>query len=320
MKMPLPVPLVRPAQFRGERLQELREAKGLELVDLAKRLALSPAQLRQLECNQNSLFYSDAIRLSAARKVSEFLGEPLQLEPAPELTEAAAQASAEEALTAPVPWPIDTARLAAEGTLAMDKFAPTVRRVPSRESRFALSGWTAALSCVALTFAVLLGLQAFAEPEPISVKALGNRKAPGVEPAELSPSAPMTVQTGIAVIPVATVPQEAALVSAGPGRNGLGCDVSNGPVATFTPAKAEKDAAQLFVQGAVGQVVCIKDSRGQVWRHEFADSSGRTFFGAAPWLIESTQLTELQVYFQGTRARSPVEGSTRLRLIAAEPA
>ncbi len=343
MKMPLPVPVAQPTQFSGERLRELRESKDLELVDLAKRLALSPAQLRQLENNQNSLFYSDAIRLSAARKVSEFLGEPLRLEPIAELPEAESaeatpmpQAPAGEAVTVPDPWPIDTARLTALGRLASDKSKPPVRRIPSGDSRFALSGWSAALCCVVLTFIVLLGFQAYSEPELIPVKALADRNAAtpstvgaNEAPVSLPPvaalpvqdvSAAIPVQTGPVVVPVAALSQQPALASAGPGRGGLGCDVSNGPVASFTPARPDKDAAQIFVQGVAGQVVCIKDSRGQVWRHEFADSSGRTFFGAAPWLVESTQLTELQVYFQGTRARSPVAGSTRLRLIAAEPA
>ena len=66
----------------GVRLRELREAKGISRPVLAHRLTLSDAQLRQIEDNESSLFYSDAIRTVAVRKVADFLGEPLVLQSA----------------------------------------------------------------------------------------------------------------------------------------------------------------------------------------------------------------------------------------------
>ena len=62
---------------RGLRLRELREAKGMSRYALAHQLAMSDAQLRQIEENDSSLFYSAAIRATAVRKVADFLGEPI---------------------------------------------------------------------------------------------------------------------------------------------------------------------------------------------------------------------------------------------------
>ncbi len=54
-------------------LKALREAAGVDLAVLARRLSLSAAQLKQLESGQGSLFYSPAIRRQAALKVYQYL-------------------------------------------------------------------------------------------------------------------------------------------------------------------------------------------------------------------------------------------------------
>lgn len=372
MKKSLPVSPVQPARFRGERLRELRESKGLDLESLAKRLALSPAQLRQLESNQGSLFYSDAIRLATARKVSEFLGETLVLEPAPPATEEQTQGLAEAQVQTPaVQAPPARSELTSHSQVAAPQML--VRRIPPRESRIALSGWSAALWGLVMIFAVLLGLQALIEPKTTLPESMASAAgsgsaakdasasstvpAAGVSVVSLEPQGrDVTASSVPALAPLAGEPVQAVtlavvasasasaaspsalpassptalqptavrppltLASANAAQSTQTCGESNGPIASFTPAKADKDPAQLFVQGAPGQVVCVKDGRGQVWRHEFSNSTGRSFSGAAPWLVESAQLTELQIYFQGNRARPSLAGATRLRLIAAEPA
>ncbi len=304
-----------PSYFSGERLRELREAKGYDVQTLAKRLALSPAQLRQLEGNQTSLFYNEAIRLAAARRVSEFLGETLVIDAA-------------------------AAMLAASASPQICLAEPRMKIDPATHG---LSGWTAALWLVVLSFAVLLGLQGYKHawttfkadlavvqiPSSASLSPVSPTSASVVAPSpsalpEIAHAAAMkdaVRETIAANLPAKTtelaVPQP-ILATTRQAAADSGCNASGGPESSFTPSKAAKDAAQVFVQGAPGQVVCVKDSRGQVWRHEFAETSGRSFFGAAPWVVESAELAELQVYFQGARARPSLSGATRLRLIAAE--
>lgn len=347
-KSSLPAP-ARPVVFRGERLRELREAQGWDIPSLAKRLALSPAQLRQLESNQGSLFYSDAIRLATARKVSAFLGESLVCEPAPVSpedpaqepgTEAQAQVSMDSIPAAQSPPvvpndPPSPARVATPHVVA--------HRVLPGESRIALSGWSASLWGVVMIFVVLLGLQAFTAPEAAFSDSLASDASTGALAKETSASAGVGLtgvslvsaepqaETATASVPellpvselsvqVSAAPSPLAPTSVNADQAGQACVESSGPIASFTPTDASKDPAQIFVQGAPGQVVCVKDGRGQVWRHEFSNAAGRRFSGSAPWLVESGQLMELQIYFQGNRVRPPLAGATRLRLIAAEPA
>lgn len=308
-------PVARPVAIRGSRLRELRESKGIDIPTLAKRLTLSSAQLRQLEQNETTLFYSDAIRLAAARKVADFLGEPLQFEPAPEDSEAV---PTQPAASNPLP-----------------RISQTVGDNRSGRFEIQLSGWSFALGSVVLGFGLLLVLQlsmAFT-PSPESAlteengadNALSN--AVVVLAAEVQQPGEAATSLGAVALVDSQVP--AAGANAAPDKPALVADIvgsrcaaSNGPIANFSPTKeiASKAATHVFVKGEPGQVVCVRDGQGKVWHHEFDSESGRNFQGSAPWLLESSQLMSLQIYFQGTRARAVQPGVTRLRLVAAEPA
>lgn len=154
MNKSLPPSAVQSTRFRGERLRELRESKCLDIESLAKRLALTAAQLRQLESNQGSLFYSNAIRLATARKVSAFLGESLVLEPASSFSEGQTQGLVGEPLAC-----------TDEASHPLAPAPKPVLRISPGEPRIALTVWTAALWSVVVIFAVLLGLQALTEPK-----------------------------------------------------------------------------------------------------------------------------------------------------------
>ncbi|MBM3361443.1 MAG: helix-turn-helix domain-containing protein [Betaproteobacteria bacterium] len=65
-------------EVSADELRARRQAAGLDLVVLARRLSLSPAQLMQLETGQDSLFYSPAIRRQAALKVCRYLDAQIQ--------------------------------------------------------------------------------------------------------------------------------------------------------------------------------------------------------------------------------------------------
>ena len=291
----------------GVRLRELREAKGISRPVLAHRLTLSDAQLRQIEDNESSLFYSDAIRAVAVRKVADFLGEPLVLQSAAKDVSALAEdplieppllVLARQVPTAPesVPEPLD------ESTQGPKSESPEHPRtdIPLRS----LTRWGIALLGVAVTIAIVVWLD-------------GDRKIPSPSPVVTSfksiapPTAPDPV---IVEKPHSESPEAAERAQSGD----VACNTGQGPVATFTPSKAAKDGSLVYVVGTLGQFVCVKDSRGQAWRHDFANASGRSFYGRPPWIVESPQLGAMQIYFQGVLARPPHAAGMRLRLIAAD--
>jgi len=275
----------------GVRLRELREAKGISRPVLAHRLTLSDAQLRQIENSESSLFYSDAIRTVAVRKVADFLGEPLVLPSAAKDV----SALAEDPLIEP---PLLV--LARQEPTSPE---PAERPRPDTPLR-SVTRWGIALLGVAVTIAIVVWLD-------------GDRKLPPSSPVVTSfksitpPAAPDAV--------IVEKPQSESPAATESAQSGdVACDTGQGPVATFTPSKAAKDGSLVYVVGTLGQFVCVKDSRGQAWRHDFANASGRSFYGRPPWIVESPQLGALQIYFQGVLARPPHAAGMRLRLIAAD--
>ena len=262
----------------GVRLRELREAKGISRPVLAHRLTLSDAQLRQIEDNESSLFYSDAIRTVAVRKVAEFLGEPLVFHSSAKDV----SALAEDPLLEP---PLLV--LARQEASSPEPHHPPRPDFPLRS----VARWGIALLGVAVTMAIGVWLGADrhdAPPAALDPVVVGKLHSESPEAAERAQSGDVTCNTGL------------------------------GPVATFTPSKAAKDGSLVYVVGTPGQFVCLKDSRGQAWRHDFAIASGRSFYGRPPWIVESPQLGALQIYFQGVLARPPHAAGMRLRLIAAD--
>jgi len=253
----------------GLRLRELREAKGMSRYALAHRLAMSDDQLRQIEANESSLFYSEAIRVTAIRKIADFLGEQRQFPPA-----------------------VESSVLMA----LVESIAPVNSTPPHRTHwlRFFLGPQS-------LRRAVLLGACATV------VITMWVKDAGKILQTERP-------EAGVIKSPTFAAPAYAESVQ----DDYAFCDKAQGPVAAFTPSKSTKDGDVVYVVGSPGQHVCLKDSRGHAWRHEFTIASGRSFYGRPPWLVESPQLGALQVYFQGVQARSPQPGGMRMRLIASD--
>lgn len=328
-----PSPRSAAAAFRGERLRELREQQGLDVAILARRLSLSAAQLRQLEENKSSLFYSEAIRLAAARKVSEFLGEPLLLEPpltsvvVDEVEGPPAAGQAEEAADLP---------LSAQPPLAVehvDRLAGSAIGSSPSTVKSVLFAWVALLGA-GVTLALLLFVQSGSSGQMPAPMTPGLTTSPDTpHKAQVPPSAPLVTNAGPAeqavsaraeepvplVGPARPQPLSLAQLNATEGTEVAACGSFTGPVANFSPSQPVKDGSLVYVVGSADHVVCLKDGQGKVARHVFNEAAGKSFYGTAPWLVESSQLATLQIFFQGARVRLNEAGSQRLRLIAAEP-
>ena len=338
----------------GARLRELREAKGLSRPVLAKRLTLSDAQLRQIEENETSLFYSESIRIAAARKVADFLGEPL-IFPAVVQTSSMAQdleietSSMAEPINAPaepdiafgnaikVAANIHKPALDASEQAEADPPSPASNKAeafsPEKPSEmrhvFSMDRWSARgrVLLVLLVILVIVGIVDIALWLVSDGKAIPERAAlqPPVQqvPATIHLTAPPVESesptSALAPVAVAGIAPTSSGVGAktAPAADAA-CDLFRGLVGTFTPAKATKEASLVYVVGTPGQWVCLKDGRSQAWRHVFASPSGQSFYGRPPWLVESPYLDSMQIYFQGVLVRPPQTESGRLRLIASE--
>lgn len=304
------------ASFSGARLRELREQKGLDITFLARRLAFSVAQLEQLEKNESSLFYSEAIRVSAARKVAEFLGEPFVSQP-PQVP------GPDTSLNAPVDpkVPQDLAFLGLTFPKRRDG-----QLQPTRYS-FLVSGWGMAFIAVISIFLIVLVTPnkapvpslAIAQrvPAPVTLATSKPLSGESTQQLTLQVTPPSPQREILTVLPAVNAKE--TKVSQVASDNPLACNWADGPIDSYVPAKAIKDSGTVYVKGAPGRVVCVKDGRGKEWQHTFSAVGGQSFYGAAPWLVASSQLSDLEVYFQGARVRSQT-GAKKLRLLSANPA
>ena len=64
--------------IRADVIKKAREAKGISIPKMSKDLCFSVKQIEQIECGERSHFYSLAIKVSATKRVAEYLGLPFE--------------------------------------------------------------------------------------------------------------------------------------------------------------------------------------------------------------------------------------------------
>jgi len=60
--------------IRADVIKKAREAKGISIPKMSKDLCFSVKQIEQIECGERSHFYSLAIKVSATKRVADYLG------------------------------------------------------------------------------------------------------------------------------------------------------------------------------------------------------------------------------------------------------
>ena len=63
-------------KIQGEQFKDAREKLGLSVEELANKAILSNSQIRQIEGQEQSAFYSPLIKYASAQKVAKILGLP----------------------------------------------------------------------------------------------------------------------------------------------------------------------------------------------------------------------------------------------------
>ena len=289
------------ADVNGDRLRDLRLLARLDLSELAKRAALSSTQLEQLENGTHGSFYNASIRRQAARKVALILGadpESVIEVSAPEATVTPAVVIAGTSV-APVPMP--------EGHHRQGWFLVRLRSVfvslGQTEIKARLPRQLKLAGAAGLTL-LMLGVWA-------TVIGFSSDRTK-LEPSSLE-SAAMPVMTtaaaqGAPIGPTVQSPPAIHVVDSVPAKTDNECDMAGAGFAELQAPKALKGAGMVYVVGATGQVVCVRDAGGQAWRHVFGEERGQSFHGRPPWQLHSPQLAQMQLYFQGSLIRLPAHG------------
>ena len=64
--------------IRADVIKKAREAKGISIPQMSKDLCFSVKQIEQIESGERSHFYSLAIKVSATKRVADYLGLPFE--------------------------------------------------------------------------------------------------------------------------------------------------------------------------------------------------------------------------------------------------
>jgi hypothetical protein len=310
-------------------LRQLREAASMDIVVLARKACMSVAQVRQLETEgSDSLFYSDAIKRQAYKRLLMILGaEP----PSVELPDAMRD-----------PHQVAEAHLNTLDQIVAMSHQPTINRSASDLVSSGLSNLMAhkqALGALLLLVAsvglfVLNGMLGSSEDDVVTAASSPVLPTPAVkvEASEVLASAPVmpSVVASVPLIaptpapatvvaasaPAVTPAASAASVAAVSVSNKTGtCAFSSDAMPKVTPVIAAKEGRYVYVVSTANMEVCVVDGNKQATVLQLKAGESRSVYGVSPWQVSSANLQKAEIYFQGGRVPLPDASATRMQLI-----
>jgi hypothetical protein len=308
-----------PVRDDAAHLKSLRLAADLDHAQLALMVNLSAAQVRQLEEDGDSLFYSPQIKAQSLRRVIRTLENASQ--------EPQTVASIEPPAPRSSASVIDDIIRLSEKNLKSQVVHSDVRR-PGGSWPKLLGTWGLA--------ALLLGLglwqynrhnsQALYEEwvEPITGKVLPapptakTEEVAAVVP-EVIATAPVSTQAVVVAPPAqetSTKEKPAAANNPATASTASAADCANittAPV-TVTSVSPNKPGSYVYLVANKTTTVCVDDGKNKRNLVTLTPGAGRSIHGSPPWTIAAADLKSVQVYFQGAKVWVPPEAGSRIYL------
>jgi transcriptional regulator with XRE-family HTH domain len=296
-------------RIRGELLREWRVSLQWEVAALARKSNLSVAQILQLEGGGNALFYTPAIKESAARKVARLLGGDPDAVVRP----------LDDALTLDVSDVVQTLQP-----------LPLPRSVPNRPSSVFYRQPGLVATPILMLIAIVSvsgwlqhkwqqgGSQQFWRETSRAVPPAAV-EPPSTRPAlaTLGESSPLAQgvkadedDTTDAQAAVAT--QVLAAAQSSPVVAGL-CGKDE-PRMVLVPIRPSKSGDMVYVVAQKDGAVCVVDAAGTSTVLALKMNEARSVYGRPPWRVHFEQPKQAQLYFQGVRLRLPETQVTTLAL------
>jgi hypothetical protein len=295
-------------------LRTLREAAGMDMFVLARTACLTVAQVRQLESDDSDgLFYSDAIKRQAYKRLLMILGaEPPSVEIPEELR--------------------DAAKVADAHLTTLDQIVAMSEQPPMNHSAFDAvhaglaklrehKQATAALLLLvaAVTLFVLHGPQSVVEATSELAAASPTPKVSAVA-VSVEPPSVATASVPVAALAAASasVAAASALVAASPtapSKTMGACTHSNEAMPQLSPFVAQKEGKYVYLVSAANAEVCVVDGNKQATLLQLKAGENRSVYGVSPWQVSSTSLQKVQIFFQGGRVSLPDATVSRVQLV-----
>jgi hypothetical protein len=312
-----------PVRDDAAHLKSLRLAADLDHAQLALMVNLSAAQVRQLEEDGDSLFYSPQIKAQSLRRVIRTLENASQ--------EPQTVASIEPPAPRSSASVIDDIIRLSEKNLKSQVVHSDVRR-PGGSWPKLLGTWGLA------ALLLVLGLwqynrhnsQALYEEwvEPITGKVLPapptatTEEVPAVVP-EVIAAAPAPTQAVVVAPPAkettakeTTSTETAATKNPAAASTASAADCANittAPV-TVTSVSPNKPGSYVYLVANKATTVCVDDGKNKRNLVTLTPGAGRSIHGSPPWTIATSEFKSVQVYFQGAKVWVPPEAGSRIYL------
>ena len=283
---------------QGALLKDLRQKAGLDTATLARKHILSPAQVVQLENGGDSAFYNPDIKYASGKKLLHALGHDL---PQPE----------------PEPKPSEMVRPIAKPTLHKER-KENKARLPRPSTSLSSQNFFWPLLFLLIGLGVLgIYVEKSSEPAtPINTAAQPAQtpSSPSTSPPTSSPSEAIP-DTPKVIVPKAESPLPAPAASNLSGSK-TNCDWQTTAL-EIQPTSPRKSAEYVHMVAQQNVVVCIKDAEQRVATLELEAGKERSIYGPAPFAVYSTNLAQLNLYFQGQLVKLPDDKTQHLKLTAA---
>lgn len=292
-------------------LRELREAAGIDMLVLARTACLSVAQVRQLETDDSdSLFYSDAIKRQAYKRLLMILGaEPPSVEVPHDLHDASKVAQAHLNTLDQI---VAMSQQPAMNRTSADVFGMGAAKIKQHKQ---------VVSAMMLLL-IAVGLLIMYGPQSDNNAVSTVSPAPRVTASSVVSSAqdnlpepsPVSVASQAASAPTPTIVASIDAPPAVAANNNSGCAYSEDALPQLTPFIAQKEGRYVYVISPINTEICVVDGNKQATTLQMKAGESRSVYGVSPWQVSSAHLSKIQIYFQGGRVTLP-DAATRVKLV-----
>lgn len=312
----------------GALLQQLRLNAKVDIGTLAQKNIVSRSQIKQLEDGGDSSFYSPEIKYQIGKKVLASLGHKLAPVMAPQQVVTAAPLA-----PAPQPQVVEQPDLPALKTPAMAQAtAATSQQGDVGSNKVTMGLLLIAGLCGLAWFLLQSGTlnELTAPSQQVLTKANVPETAaapPAPEPASVAPVAANSVNNAEATnTPPVTPPATPAAPEASKAEvkvamssatdDAKNCLWKDAEVELQAPAP-KKAAEYVYIVAGKDSFVCVMDGNERVARLTMKKGEDRSVYGNPPFKVQSADLAQLKIYFQGQGLNLPSAETKQIKLTAA---
>jgi len=310
-----------PREIRKEAFTKARESLGLSIKELSGMACLSVRHIEQIENGETSSFYSDQIKVTAAKKVAALL--KLKEEDAFDFSEKVPPVTMiSEKIVEPVAEKVE---IVEKAPAPKKQFKPqqvgetpkvvikslepaklyeasnTVTHSNPKKRLFVLLGIAAAL-----VFSIA-NLRPLFFPEPpkqeiVLVETVLETPPVSAAVEEAKPATPAQVP--------ATAPSREVAAAVPAAVVSTDCPAADVSEVTYKPDAPKKSGNMIYVQSKTAQTICVIDALGKNQNKTLEPGVGTSIYGKPPFKVLTLGLNQVDLYFQGAKVRTGSAGRT----------